>query len=126
MINAISRMLPSAPGSGPSGSHDRESRTSTTSTIRILIDHAIRRVPLERAMRASSPARGDQPSSTWAAAGRIVSAITIDAMSAKVLVYARGLKSLPSAAVIVNTGRNPTTVVATAVSTAPPTSMVAS
>ena len=49
----------------------------------------------------------------------------IDAINAKVLVYASGLNSLPSAASIVKTGKKLTTVVATAVSTAPPTSLVA-
>ena len=51
--------------------------------------------------------------------------MAIEAMRAKVLVYARGLKSLPSAPIMVNTGRKLTTVVATAVSTAPPTSLAA-
>ena len=46
-------------------------------------------------------------------------------MSANVFVKASGLKSLPSAPVIVNTGRKLITVVDTAVRTAEPTSLVA-
>ena len=48
------------------------------------------------------------------------------ATSAKVLVNASGVKSFPSAPLIVNTGKKLTTVVATEVSTAPATSRVAS
>ncbi len=48
-----------------------------------------------------------------------------DAMRANVFVKARGLKSLPSAPVIVKTGRKLTMVVETAVSTAEPTSVAA-
>ena len=50
--------------------------------------------------------------------GMIVKATTTEASKANVFVYARGLKSFPSAASIVKTGRNDTTVVAMAVSTA--------
>jgi hypothetical protein len=60
-----------------------------------------------------------------ATGGIIVKATTTEAISAKVLVNARGLKSLPSAPVIVKTGRKLTTVVETAVNTAPPTSLAA-
>jgi len=49
-------------------------------------------------------------------------ATTAAARSANVLVKARGLNSFPSGPVSANTGRNETTVVATAVRTAPPTS----
>ena len=48
-----------------------------------------------------------------------------DEIRAKVLVKARGLKSFPSAASIVKTGRKLITVVATAVRTALPTSVEA-
>ncbi len=57
-----------------------------------------------------------------AAGGRIVRAMMIEAIKANVFVNASGRNSFPSAPVIVNTGRNPTTVVATAVKTALPTS----
>ncbi len=60
-----------------------------------------------------------------AAGGIIVIATITEAISAKVFVNARGLKSLPSGPVIVKTGRKPTTVVATAVRTAPATSLEA-
>ena len=62
----------------------------------------------------------------WNRAGIRVSATTIEAINAKVLVNASGLKSLPSGPSIAKTGRKLTMVVATAVSTAPPTSRVAS
>ena len=55
----------------------------------------------------------------------MVSATIMEATRAKVLVQARGLKSFPSAAIMVNTGRKLTTVVLTAVTTAEPTSLVA-
>ena len=61
----------------------------------------------------------------WAAGGKTVRAMTIDASNAKLLVKAKGLKSLPSAPIMVKTGRKLTTVVATAVSTALPTSLAA-
>ena len=53
----------------------------------------------------------------------MVSATITDAAKANVLVNASGRNSLPSAPIIVNTGRKLTIVVATAVSTAPPTSL---
>jgi len=52
----------------------------------------------------------------------IVTATITDAIRANVLVKASGLNSFPSAPVIVKTGRKLTTVVATAVATALPTS----
>ena len=61
----------------------------------------------------------------WAAGGIIVKATITEAIRAKVLVKARGLKSLPSAPVIVKTGKKLTMVVETAVRTAPPTSLAA-
>ena len=61
----------------------------------------------------------------WAAGGSTVRAMTTEASRAKVFVNARGLNSFPSAPVMVNTGRKLTTVVATAVSTALPTSEAA-
>lgn len=61
----------------------------------------------------------------WAAGGIIVKATITEAIRAKVLVNARGLKSLPSAPVIVKTGKKLTMVVETAVRTAPPTSLAA-
>ncbi len=55
----------------------------------------------------------------------MVSAITIEAINANVLVNASGLNSFPSAPIIVKTGKKLTTVVATAVITALPTSLAA-
>ncbi len=55
----------------------------------------------------------------------IVNATITEAARANVLVNASGLKSFPSAAIIVNTGRKLTTVVETAVSTALATSCAA-
>ncbi len=55
----------------------------------------------------------------------MVNATMTEAIRAKVLVKAKGLKSLPSAPIIVKTGRKLTTVVDTAVRTAPPTSLAA-
>ena len=60
-----------------------------------------------------------------AAGGSSVRAIMMDATRANVLVYASGLKSLPSAPIMANTGKKLTTVVSTAVKTAPPTSLAA-
>ena len=57
-----------------------------------------------------------------ASGGIIVSATIIDDARAKVFVYARGLKSFPSEAVIIKTGRKLTIVVEHAVRIAPPTS----
>jgi hypothetical protein len=54
-----------------------------------------------------------------------IRATITEAIRAKVLVNASGLKSFPSAASMVNTGKKLTTVVDTAVSTALPTSLVA-
>ena len=61
----------------------------------------------------------------WAAGGMIVSATITEAIKAKVLVNARGLNNLPSAPIIVKTGRKLTTVVETAVKMALPTSLAA-
>ena len=55
--------------------------------------------------------------------GITVSATMTEAIRAKVLVKASGLKSLPSGPVMAKTGRKPMTVVAMAVSTALPTSL---
>ncbi len=55
----------------------------------------------------------------------MVKATIIEAINANVFVNANGLKSFPSGPVIVKTGKKPTTVVATAVRTAPPTSIAA-
>ena len=57
--------------------------------------------------------------------GMIKSATTIDPKRAQVLVKAKGRNSLPSSPIMLNTGRNPTTVVATAVRIAEATSVVA-
>ncbi len=55
----------------------------------------------------------------------IVKATTTEATRANVLVNASGRNSFPSAPVMVKTGRKLMTVVATAVSTAPATSLEA-
>ena len=52
----------------------------------------------------------------------MVKAIRTEAIRTKVLVKAKGLKSFPSAPIIVKTGKKLTTVVSTATKTAPPTS----
>ena len=57
--------------------------------------------------------------------GMTRTATMTEAINAYVFVNANGRKSFPSAPIIVNTGRKLTTVVATAVTTAPPTSRVA-
>jgi len=74
-------------------------------------------------LRRFEPARA--PISRWAPAGMMVRATMTDAMRANVFVNASGLKRLPKSPVKKNTGRKPTMVVATAVSTALPTSVVA-
>ena len=73
--------------------------------------------------RRPFPAR--QQNSTMAPGGRTVRAMTTEEIRAKVLVIASGRNILPSAPIMKKTGRKPTTVVATAVSTAEPTSLAA-
>ena len=73
----------------------------------------------------TEPAFIGLPIRIWAAGGMIARATMTDAASANVLVKASGRNSLPSAAIIVNTGRKLTTVVDTAVKTALATSFEA-
>src|SRR5690606_25339848 len=95
-------------------SHENKKHDTAPATMKPIIVH---RLNISRWKR---PAK-----MTCATGGMIVSATMRDAISAKVLVYASGVKSLPSAPTIVNTGRKPTMVVDTAATTALPTSLVA-
>ena len=103
--------------SSPSGIQSR-ARTHTTASAKATL--------MNREARRFGANFHSCLNSRWASGGMIVSATRIDAISAKVLVKARGLNRRPASPVMLNTGRKLTTVVATEVATAEATSVTAS